>query len=453
MRTHFKDSRNGSRMSTGSGRLGRVMRAALRHPFGITLLIASLLLAIAVRLIPVLERWSAQAPWVLLLGITAYVASVVALQRSVPESRLDLSMPEMRELNSIRSVMQSELANRKGAEVGGSSELSRMLSEAIIHLDVEVAPALRQVVQRQTDLISHLARYDSGELPLPEPIVIERLQAIRARQRAAIDECVQQASNAAGTLMALLQEGDDASVAARSRTWANDLSAIYETIAEVLRGDGGQGALAGLVEQTAVEYAAPVGDAGASSDAFRSNGHPSDDFRRHVEEALRQLNNPFALSGCELVGRLPGTLAATRSLWGDGVPADPTPLEQAKAVREVLVSAIDRLKPPSGDIRSSAPEAFQHNSPVREVRAAKTDQARHHPPQHQREHVPPQPSRGGLRRRPPARGPGGAGHPGTRAALGSRLTLSPLLHAHARCAGLRLSQTALNWGAPASAVY
>ena len=66
----------------------------------------------------------------------------------------------------------------------------------------------------------------------------ERLQRIHSRQRAAIDECVQQASNAAGTLVALLQEGDDAMVAAEAQKWAQDLLTLYDAIADVLRGEG-----------------------------------------------------------------------------------------------------------------------------------------------------------------------------------------------------------------------
>jgi hypothetical protein len=337
------------------------MNEALRHPFGLTLLVASLILAVSVRLIPALDRWSAQAPWVLVLGIVAYVASVVAIQRSVPESRPDLSTEELRELNLIRKVMQAEHDTRILADGGRSSELTRMLSEAIIHLDKEVTPALQQLLQRQTDLSNHLARYDAGELPLPEPVVLERLRAIRARQRTAIDECVQQASNAAGTLVALLQEGDDASVAARARIWASDLSTIYDMIAEVLRGEVEQGELAELQEIAALEDAATPDDTDASSDAFGGNGHPTDNFRRVVEDALRQLNNPFALSNCELVDRIPGALDATRSTWGDGIAADATPLEQAQAVREVLVAAIDRLKPANDEVRPGAPEALQYH--------------------------------------------------------------------------------------------
>jgi hypothetical protein len=81
-------------------------------------------------------------------------------------------------------------------------------------------------------------------------------------------------------------------------------------------------------------------------------------FVRLTEEALRRLNNPAALAECGLIDRLPRTLAAAAALGRDGeLPGqarEATPLEQARAVREVLAEAIERLKPPDG-----VPEALQ----------------------------------------------------------------------------------------------
>ncbi len=60
------------------------MRFASLHPFGLTLLAASVLLAGAMRLLPGLDRWSEQAPWLLIWGLLAYAASVTALRGSGP---------------------------------------------------------------------------------------------------------------------------------------------------------------------------------------------------------------------------------------------------------------------------------------------------------------------------------------------------------------------------------
>ena len=58
--------------------------------------------------------------------------------------------------------------------------------------------------------------------------------------------------------------------------------------------------------------------------------------------------------------RWPGILSATRSQHGGGTIGPPGLLEQAQSLREVLVSAIEQLKPPTGAIGASAPEALQY---------------------------------------------------------------------------------------------
>lgn len=55
------------------------------------------------------------------------------------------------------------------------------------------------------------------------------------------------------------------------------------------------------------------------------------------------------------------TLGAARLRWGSSQRTEPTPLKQAQALREVLCSAIDGLKPASGVLRTSSPEALQHS--------------------------------------------------------------------------------------------
>ena len=55
------------------------MRAVIFHPLGLTLLIVSLLLAGAMRFLPGLERWAAQASWIVFWGLLAYTTSAVAL--------------------------------------------------------------------------------------------------------------------------------------------------------------------------------------------------------------------------------------------------------------------------------------------------------------------------------------------------------------------------------------
>jgi len=77
-----------------------------------------------------------------------------------------------------------------------------------------------------------------------------------------------------------------------------------------------------------------------------------------LEEALRNLNKPANLASCGLVARLPRTLATTRAQRGGAQLAAATPLERAQALREVLVTAIERLKPPDG---AGAEQALQYH--------------------------------------------------------------------------------------------
>lgn len=332
------------------------VRAAVGHRFGLSLLIATLLLAAAMRFLPGLERWSAQAPWVVAWGLLAYAATVIVLRRS----RTDVSAPELRNLHAIRRAMEARLAERRASEgSSGPSELTRILSEAIVQLDRQVEPALSQLLERQRVLANYLSRIQNGGLPEPGPDVLERLRAIHARQKAATEECVQQAANAAGTLVALLQEGDDANIATEARTWAKDLLTLYDAIANVLRGERGEEEISELIEQSGDESPEVARALGIFPSETGGDGAYQEGFPHLVQDALRHLNDPSALSRCELINRLPNSLAATRARWGDAQGADSTPLKQSQALREVLCRAIDGLKSAKGDPREG-PVALQY---------------------------------------------------------------------------------------------
>jgi hypothetical protein len=80
----------------------------------------------------------------------------------------------------------------------------------------------------------------------------------------------------------------------------------------------------------------------------------SDRMRALSEEALRRLNSPAALAHCGLIALLPATLSIDAA-------STATPLEQARALREVLVLAIERLKPPDGEHGLGSPAGLQYN--------------------------------------------------------------------------------------------
>jgi len=86
----------------------------------------------------------------------------------------------------------------------------------------------------------------------------------------------------------------------------------------------------------------------------------ADRLRDLTEQALRRLNNPAALGRNELASRIPVTLdGSTRAALGRGLQ-DVTPLERAQAMRSVLISGIERLKPLDGDTGPESPAALQY---------------------------------------------------------------------------------------------
>ena len=333
-------------------------RSGLMHPFGLALLAASFNLTLAMLVLPVLEPWSARAPWVAILGPVAYAAAVLVAGRPQP----DLSAPELRTIWAVRQDMAARLAQRRAAAGGKDrSEVARILAEAIAQLDKQVIPALRELLDRQRVLSNYLALIEGSHLPSPGKDVLERLRAIHARQRAAIEECVQQAANAAGTLMALMQEGDEANVAARARAWAQDLLTLYDAIAEVLRGQTEVDEVSALLGSQERSSAATTPDPAPSSGGLGADRHADAHLARFVEDALRHLNKLAALSRCELVQRIPRTLDAQRAPAQDARPSGSTPLEQARALREVLVCAIERLKPANAQTSPGATVALQYH--------------------------------------------------------------------------------------------
>ena len=73
-----------------------------------------------------------------------------------------------------------------------------------------------------------------------------------------------------------------------------------------------------------------------------------------TEEALRKLRRLPDLGKCALIAHLSHTLNSDRTAADGQSPAQATPLEQAQALRQVLVDAIQKLKPPQGDEAGTA---------------------------------------------------------------------------------------------------
>lgn len=209
------------------------MAVAWRNLTGLVLLVLSILLALALALDPALERWAARAPYVLALGLLAYLATVVVYAWPRGEA------PELREVKRVRDTLAARLAGRRAAEArDGRADVTRALEDAVKRFDEEIIPALTQIVERHRILGEYLARYQRRGAPRPEPGVLDRLTAIYRRQQEAISAAVQQAINADAMLLALMNESTaETTVATESRNLSNDLVALHDSLRAVLSGD------------------------------------------------------------------------------------------------------------------------------------------------------------------------------------------------------------------------
>jgi DNA-binding CsgD family transcriptional regulator len=133
--------------------------------------------------------------------------------------------------------MQAQLDGLRASEGSeGPSPLLPVLAEATRHMDRRLLPTLRQIAVRNAALTTQLERYRTAELPAPDARLLERLKAIHSTQIEAIAACVQQASDADATLLALIQQADEAGVAEEARLWATDLLDVADALTAVLSG-------------------------------------------------------------------------------------------------------------------------------------------------------------------------------------------------------------------------
>ena len=117
----------------------------------------------------------------------------------------------------------------------------------------------------------------------------------------------------------------------------------------------------GLVAFTATVCVAvlmqPRRDGGVTRLSTPDSG--ADDYVRLVEEALRHLNDHGALAASQLVRAIPRTLQAARDGSTPQGRREGTPLEQAQTLHEVLLRAIQRLRP-AGEGETGSREALEY---------------------------------------------------------------------------------------------
>jgi hypothetical protein len=301
------------------------MEASMRHPFGIVVLVTSIGLAAAILFKLALEEWNDWRVWLLFVwGGAFYFASVVAVLRTRPTP----AEPEIRQLDSVRRMLNAIIKQRKSSEGWSRSSATRALEDAYEHLDRRIMPAMAELLTLRDHMAESLKSFEDGSLPPPQPHVLARLRRIHARQQATIDECIQQAADAAATLIALLQEREGAAVTDIPDSWVEDIVKTYEAIVETI--------------QTTVKDVEP-------EPAAVVTRKPTGELELHVvinalQTALRRLNRPPTLADCELNDLLSCTIAGRCKHANPNSPVA-TPLESAQALHSILIEEIEMLRP------------------------------------------------------------------------------------------------------------
>jgi len=322
----------------------------MMHPVGLGLLGLSLVLALAVAVLPPLYPWSGRSGWLVVLGLLAYVGTILA-SRLFPAHEAP-SRAEVRTLLRIKERINARLRRLRESDARTRRpELESALEDAVRQIDGLILPALQDILEREGDMARHLHDYDAGLIPLPERPLLDRLNEIHQRQRSAIDACVQQAANAEATLEAILQESNDARVSQRARAWVGDLLILHDALRDVIQEDG---------EWDATDQDGQVPEHDGHVLAPASAPIESSDFVGLLEEALRRLNNLGLLAQCGLMQRLPWTLRYALHDRLNGQATEASPLELANALHTTLIGAIDRLKPPDRQ-DAAAPESLQYH--------------------------------------------------------------------------------------------
>jgi hypothetical protein len=303
---------------------------------GISLVLAAVLAA--------REPWSwplagALVGW----GVLAHAGVVMAAIRW-PAGPLS---PEIQRLRTVRQAMADDIDRWTAARAGqAASEACSVLTQGLERFDEEIVPPFRQLVDRKEDLRQHLSRYRAGRLPPPEMQMLDRVQAIYGHQQGAVDRCIQQAVNAEASLIALLQQEEEAALVMGLRAWAAGLADVHSGLADHL-GRPSQEPPGITAEKE--PFALPVVDDAEPSTEYSVGLAQQPGFVGLVEDALRHLNNLGRLSRSGLAGCLPETLRTVWQRSGQADGADPSVLDQSHAVRELIVEAIERLKVGDGE--------------------------------------------------------------------------------------------------------
>ena len=326
-------------------------RLGLTHPFAVLLVLLGALLAAAFAILPTLDPWSGQAPWILSTGLAGYIAGVLVVARWPPSS------PEARRIRATRRQVARRLMEQSRVPSGETrTELRRLTRAALARIDEEIVPPFLGLVGHNIDLKNQLATYGAS-LPAPDAASLQRLRDIYAHRRAATDHCVQQAVDAETRLAALLQEPDERVLATQLEVWTDGLQDLTIELARALilpPLPASAGSADGLdaLNTEGEEAPTPVGEEPQLPPELDA------DFVELVDQAMKHLNKPAHLAKSGLAARLPRSIRAIRRQWSPAQAGEATSLEWAQALRQLLVDASERLKPAESD---SSTRALQYH--------------------------------------------------------------------------------------------
>jgi hypothetical protein len=325
-------------------------RDRLGHPVAVALLAGSLLVAGSLASLPTLATWSERALAFVLLGLSGYAAAVLVVSRWPPVP------PELLRVNIARRNIGRLLKEREKTTLQETRpEWLGSGAEVLLKIDEEITPALVLLLNRRADLARYLAAHEQGQRPALDIEVLQRLHDMRTRQDEAASTCVRRIVNAEATLVALVQNRDDASLAHQLRALVDQLGTLHASLADSLESRPLQPTA--VTDVPLIPPQEPEIAAGEPADQ-RPRQPEQPNLEELVKVALQDLNKPDALARCELATHLPQTIRAIRKRWGEAPDAEATPLEQSHALREAVLAGIERLNVSSGE---NSPPPLQYD--------------------------------------------------------------------------------------------
>ncbi|MBM2812369.1 MAG: hypothetical protein HW416_3128 [Chloroflexi bacterium] len=323
------------------------MQAAMLHPFGLLLLLASGLAAGVMWSLAPTSYWPNRAIGVVVTGFLAYVAVVIAASRWRP------SPPAIRRIRSARLRVRRLIWDRLQRVKSAARE--RLLEEArraVQQIDDTIIPAFESLVKLNLGLGAQIAALERADPP-PSPAVLAPSREIHESRRGSITECAQLAADAEAELVQLLQEGDEDVLLRRLTDWTEALERIFDALDIAISGPG---PLPAPQPPDLPEVQPPESVPVPSLANIPALAPPSKDFQPLIERELRHLNNARALGESPLAAQLSRSILAIVMARQTGSSEQPTTLDKGHALREILVGGIERLRVADRETSAQPPQ-------------------------------------------------------------------------------------------------